>query len=76
MPISYHYHFQDEGRHTMSGEVLFKHYIKDNTKISNIEADQNRLTIYLGDPQIHVCLIIEPGPPVTVTYRQFHGRRR
>jgi|GEM_PF-3320743 len=75
MPISYYYQFQNEQRQTISGEVIFKYYMKENTTISSVEAAPNRVTIYLGS-QIHQCLVIEPGPPTTVTFRHLVGRRR
>lgn len=75
MGISYYYQFQDEKPQLISGEVIFKHYIKQNTTISGVDADANRMTIYLGS-QIHQCLVIEPGPTPKVTFRHIQGRRR
>ena len=76
MPISYFYHFQDEKPQQIGGEVLLRGYIKDNTTITAVEADANRLTLTLGSAQMHQYLEIEPGPPVTVTYRHFIPRMR
>ncbi len=74
MPITYYYKFQDENKQQISGEVIFKHYMKENTNVTSIDADSNRMTIYFGS-QIHQCLIIDPGPPMTVTFRHLVGRR-
>ncbi|PYS87624.1 MAG: hypothetical protein DMF62_11905 [Acidobacteria bacterium] len=76
MAISYYYHFQDEKPQLIGGEVLMKGYIKDSSTISSVETFGDRFTINLGSPQEHKSLVIEPGPPVTVTFRQFLGRRR
>ena len=80
MPISYFVQFQEEKPYRIGGEVLFRSYLKENTTISRIEAGYgapaDRMTIYLGSSQIHECIIIEPGPPMTVTFRHLHGRMR
>ena len=76
MPISYYYHFQDEKPQLIGGEVLMKGYIKDSSNISSVETSGNRFTINLGSPQEHKSLVIEAGPPVTVTFRQIIGRLR
>jgi hypothetical protein len=76
MAISYYYHFQDEKPQLIGGEVLMKHYIKDTTNISGVDTLGDRFTIHLGSAQEGKFLVIESGPPVTVTFRHIIGRRR
>ena len=76
MPISYYYHFQHEKPQLMGGEVLMKGYIKEASNIWSDETSGNRFTIHLGFPEEHKMLIVEAGPPVTVTFRHIIARRR
>jgi len=73
MPISYYYHFQDENPQQIGGEVPLRHYIGEKKMVSNMCAESNRMTIYL-DSSGHECMVVEMGPPVTVTFRRLHGR--
>ena len=75
MPINYYYHFQDEKPQQISGEVLFKHYLKDNLTITSIDATPNRCSIHLST-QEYKMLVVEPGSPTTVTFRHMQSRMR
>ncbi len=79
MHIDYFYQWQDDKPMRLSGEVLFNFYVQKNPTIRDIYAPNNgeRVEIDLspGSP-IYAALIIEPGPPMKVTYRSFISRMR
>jgi hypothetical protein len=76
MPISYFVQYQDKDPYQISGEVLYGHYIKPNTPITDVNASPNLLSLTLGSGLPHQYLEIEQGPPMKVTFRSIMPRIR